>query len=77
MAPPHEFRWLVHLFFPGLFDGEHIFELEEIAPGSTKFIQREEFKGLLVSIFWKTMRASTLAGFEKMNETLKEKVERR
>ena len=30
-----EFRWLGHLFIPGLFDGEHIFELYENSDGST------------------------------------------
>jgi hypothetical protein len=37
-----ELRWLGHLFIPGLFDGEHIFELQTLENGNTKFIQREK-----------------------------------
>src|SRR5512145_432029 len=32
-----EFRWKGHLIIPGLFDGEHIFELIENKDGSTTF----------------------------------------
>jgi hypothetical protein len=66
-----ELRWLGHLFIPGLFDGEHIFELYENTDGSTTFVQREKFTGLLVSLFEKMLDTNTLAGFEAMNKKLK------
>ncbi len=70
-----ELRWLGHLFIPGLFDGEHIFELHENADGSTTFVQREKFYGLLVSLFSKMLDNKTLQGFEMMNMKLKELAE--
>lgn len=73
--PQQEFRWLGHLFIPGLFDGEHIFELYENSDGSTTFVQREEFKGLLVGLFTKMLDTNTVQGFEAMNRKLKERAE--
>lgn len=70
-----EFRWQGNLFFKGLFDGEHIFEMIEIEPNRTRFIHRENFSGILVSILWKQLDTNTRRGFEKMNEKLKERAE--
>lgn len=75
IVPQKEFRWLGHLFIPGLFDGEHIFELYENSNGSTTFVQREEFKGLLVGLFTKMLDTNTMQGFEVMNRKLKERAE--
>jgi hypothetical protein len=72
-----ELRWLGHLLFPGLFDGEHIFELYENTDGTTTFVQREEFRGILVPLFSKMLDTKTLAGFEMMNKQLKQRVETR
>ena len=69
------FRWLGHLLIPGLFDGEHIFELEPLAENLTRFIQREEFQGLLVGLFWRTLDTDTRRSFVAMNEALKKRVE--
>ncbi len=71
-----ELRWLGHLFIPGLFDGEHIFELQTLENAKTKFIQREVMKGLLVPLFWKMVDTKTRKGFELMNEKLKELAEK-
>jgi hypothetical protein len=70
-----ELRWLGHLLFPGLFDGEHIFELYENTDGTTTFVQREKFTGILVPLFSKMLDTKTLAGFEMMNKHLKQRVE--
>lgn len=70
------FRWLGKLFIKGLFDGEHIFEIEENQNGTTTFYQREEFSGILVRFFQKMIDVNTKAGFELMNQKLKERVER-
>ncbi len=70
-----ELRWLGHLILPGLFDGEHVFQLEQNDNGSTTFIQKEIFKGLLVLLFRKMLNVDTRLGFEMMNKKLKERVE--
>lgn len=74
-VPNREFRWLGKLLFPGLMDGEHIFRLEPLGNGRTRFVQEETFRGLLVPLFLRLMTASTLAGFHAMNQALKKRVE--
>lgn len=70
-----ELSWLGHLWFPGLFDGEHKFELIDHKNGTTTFIQSETFKGLLVSLLKKQLENNTKNGFEEMNMKLKKMVE--
>lgn len=70
-----ELRWLGKLFITGLFDGEHIFELQDAGNGTTRFIQRELFYGLLVPLFNKMLDNNTREGFEMMNRRLKELAE--
>lgn len=70
-----EFRWLGHLLFKGLFDGEHKFELIDNNDGATIFIQSETFKGILVPLFSKMLDINTTNGFKLMNEKLKMMVE--
>ena len=72
-----EFRWIGHLFFLGLFDGEHIFELIDNGNGTTTFIQREKFGGILVPLFKKMLDGNTLNGFNLMNKKLKELAEKK
>ena len=71
----HEFRWLGHLLIPGLFDGEHRFQLIDNGNGTTTFIQSEKFKGILVPLFKKMLDINTVNGFNEMNQKLKEIVE--
>ncbi|MEN9998764.1 MAG: hypothetical protein RI922_1754 [Bacteroidota bacterium] len=70
-----EFRWLGHLLIPGLFDGEHRFQLIDNGNGTTTFIQSEKFKGILVPMFKKMLDFNTVNGFNEMNQKLKEIVE--
>ena len=70
-----EFRWLGHLLIPGLFDGEHKFQLIDNGNGTTTFIQSEKFKGILVPLFKKMLDINTVNGFNEMNQKLKEIVE--
>ncbi|MBN1883809.1 MAG: SRPBCC domain-containing protein [Deltaproteobacteria bacterium] len=75
-AHPHrEFAWLGHLFIPGLFDGEHRFLIEKRGDKGTRLTQREEFRGVLVGMFWKSLEPSTRRGFEAMNAALKLRAE--
>src|SRR5690625_4663623 len=70
-----ELRWLGHLWFPGIFDGEHKFELIDNKNGTTTFIQSETFKGFLVPLMKKQLENNTKKGFEEMNMKLKKLVE--
>ena len=76
VEPEKAFRWLGHLFIPGLFDGEHIFELETAGKNTTRFIQREKFNGILVGIFRKSLDTDIKSGFITMNEALKREAEK-
>lgn len=70
-----ELRWLGHFLVRGLFDGEHIFRLEELGESGTRFTQAERFSGILVRPFGSTLDKTEL-GFEHMNAALKARVER-
>src|SRR5689334_3153399 len=48
VEPEQELRWLGHFLFRGLFDGEHFFRLVEIEKNRTRFVQGEDFRGILV-----------------------------
>lgn len=71
-----EFRWIGHLLFPGLFDGEHKFELIDNGDGTTTFRQSEKFRGILVPLFKKMLDNNTTNGFNQMNQKLKELAEK-
>ena len=70
-----ELRWKGRLIMPGIFDGEHIFELTELEDHSTRFIHREKFSGILVPLLRKMLNDNTRRGFERMNQRLKERCE--
>jgi hypothetical protein len=69
-----ELRWLGHLVLPGVFDGEHIFQIE---PGNAgvRFVQREQLAGILVPFLWRGLDTKTRAGFDAMNQALKTRAE--
>ncbi len=71
-----EVRWLGHLLFPALFDGEHKFELIDNGNGTTTFIQSEVLRGMLVPLFKKQLDNNTTNGFNAMNQWLKKLVEK-
>jgi hypothetical protein len=71
-----EFSWLGKIMMKGIFDGKHGFELIPLVEGKTKFIQREEFKGILVPMLWKKLDVNTRWSFEMMNDKLKETIEK-
>lgn len=71
--PAREFRWKGMLLVPGLFDGEHFFELEAVN-GGTRFTHGEKFAGFLLWFFdLDVMRAD----FDTMNSSLAMEVSRR
>ncbi len=75
VEPNRQLRWLGHLLVPGLFDGEHIFEIEELDRDRVLFIQREVFRGLLVPLLARSLDRDTKRGFEEMNRALRERAE--
>lgn len=73
--PQRELRWLGRLFIGGLFDGEHIFNIQPLAENRVKFTQCEQFSGLLVPLFWRSLNTDTQRGFNEMNAALKKRAE--
>ena len=71
-----ELRWIGHLIFPGIFDGEHAFIIESTDDSKIIFHQEEKFSGILVPVFWKSLYQKTRAGFIEMNQALKNRVEK-
>ena len=66
-----ELRWLGRLLIPGLFDGEHIFCIEDIDDQKVRFTQREIFAGWLVPLLAHSLDTNTRRGFNEMNQALK------
>ena len=71
--PGKELRWRGRLLLPGVFDGEHAFELQERG-GICVFRQSERFTGLLVPLLGGAL-AATERGFAAMNAALKKRAE--
>ena len=72
--PSREFRWKGKMLIPGLFDGEHIFELRPTDNGC-HLTQREEFTGILVAPMLRLLGKKTIKGFNEMNAALKLRAE--
>jgi hypothetical protein len=73
VEPARELRWAGKV--PGLFNGEHIFSIEELGPGRIRLVHREVFGGLLASFFGSGTDRDIRAGFDQMNAALKKKAE--
>jgi len=70
-----ELRWVGHVGVPGLFDGEHSFEMRPLGETRTLFVQREQFGGILLPLLTGMLRNSTARGFSEMNQALKRRAE--
>jgi hypothetical protein len=68
--PRHELRWLGRLLLPGIFDGEHRFEIHENEPGRVTFVQHEELRGVLVPFVRSMIEGTTLSMLERVNADL-------
>jgi len=77
VEPGKQLRWIGHLGFPGLFDGQHIFELKPAGNEKTTFVQRELFGGILLPFLTGMLRNETSRGFSEMNSALKARAETR
>lgn len=74
--PGHELRWLGRFLLPGIFDGEHCFQIEPLSEHRVRFVHSEVFSGLLVPLLWSSLDIKTRQGFEEMNQALKLQAER-
>jgi hypothetical protein len=75
VAPHQELRWIGRFLLPGIFDGEHYFQIEQLAPQRVRFIHGEKFSGVLVPFAKSSLNGGTKAGFIAMNEALKVRAE--
>lgn len=64
-------EWLGSLFFKGLFDGQHTFEIIPINSNQCLFKQTETFSGLLLPLLKKRLSHELPQQFMEMNEALK------
>jgi hypothetical protein len=69
--PGYELRWLGRFLLPGIFDGEHRFQIESLDEHRVRFVHSEVFSGLLVPLLWNSLDTKTRQGFEEMNQALK------
>ena len=75
VRPDRELRWRGKLWLSGLFDGEHVFEIEPLAEDRVRLRHFETFDGVLVPLLGGVL-ADTEEGFRAMNAALKEQAER-
>lgn len=75
VVPYREFAWKFQVIHPILFRGVHIFQLEPLKDQKVKFIDREQFKGLLLPMQAKDLTTHGLDAMIKMGEALKKRVE--
>jgi hypothetical protein len=76
VVPERELAWRGSLPVPGLFTGEHSFEIEALGDQRVRFRHREQFSGLLVPLMARMLDGQTRRGFEAMNAALKARAER-
>lgn len=77
VTPPRSFRWLEHLWVPGVFDREHEFALEYQFGGHTRLRQTEEYVGFLTLFLSHNFASTASNGFAAFNLALKKRAESR
>ncbi|OIO59118.1 MAG: SRPBCC domain-containing protein [Alphaproteobacteria bacterium CG_4_10_14_0_2_um_filter_63_37] len=75
VEPGRYLSWKGHLWIPGLYHGEHGFEIRPSPRGGIHFIHRAMFGGLLLPVLRHKLRAVTLPGFRAMNRMVKDRAE--
>ena len=75
-SPPYELRWRATLLSRLVFSGEHGFRLEPINADRVRFVQDEKLTGALIPLYSRFRLSATRAGFEEMNQRLRERAER-
>jgi hypothetical protein len=69
-------RWQGRLGVRGLFDADHLFLVEPRGPSGSRLVQHEQFNGLLVPFFQRSLDRGTLPALHAMNAALKDRAER-
>jgi len=72
--PPRSLRWRAMMMSGLMFTNDRVFELKEKNDG-TVLVNKEEFSGLMVPLFWGKMNLFVVPMLEKMNKALKDKLE--
>lgn len=67
--------WRGRFLMPGLFDGEHTFVLSPLEDGTVRLSHSETFRGLLVPFMRRKLDRDTRAGFNRMNQALRQRAE--
>jgi hypothetical protein len=75
VKPQAELAWSEQLIVPGIFDGEHRFQLESTDNGQTRFVQHDHYSGALVPLLMEMYEAQAESGFRRMNDALKKRAE--
>lgn len=73
VQPESCLKWFSEI--PG-FRNEHVFELQEVGVGLTKYIHREYFSGWLTRVFLPFIRQDEQQGLRRMARELKQYLER-
>jgi hypothetical protein len=73
--PGRELRWRGQVLASFLAGGEHVFRLEPLGPGRTRFVQEEIFTGLVPPLLSRLVVGEARKGFTAMNRALKALVE--
>ena len=73
--PGRRLRWLGRVLVPGLFDGEHSFDIQPVGPDRVRLTQHERFRGILAPVLFGFLAKPTLAGFQQLNQALKDRAE--
>ena len=68
--------WHGRLGVRGLFDADHLFIVEPRGAAGSRLTQQEQFNGLLVPFFQRSLDRGTLPAFHAMNAALKDRAER-
>ena len=76
VAPNRELAWRGSLPVPGLFTGEHCFEITSLGEQRVRFHHWEKFTGLLAPLLSRMLDGDARRGFEAMNQALKARAER-
>lgn len=70
VRPGQHLRWEGSLLVPGLFDGEHAFDLEPLPGGGTRLTQSEHFRGVFVPFLTGWLDDGTRQDFLGVNAAL-------
>ena len=72
--PNRELHWRGHVLAPWFASGEHWFTIEPIGERRVRFVQREQFSGVLPWIARRLLAREARRGFAAMNDALEARV---